>query len=240
MPRKLQSRPYKRKRRYGSSRYISVRQPGNVFKSKRVPSVQVPFPKQLFTKLNYADTKLLLGSGPGVLQYQTYRHNNITDPDQTSTGAQVYYNDQLAPIYGSFCVYGCKIHIEATSAYNCNTPVKILVRCRKSTAVPTDFSLEEERQMSRYVLLPPNGQQTKTLTMYMSTGAVFGKTKKQILSSPDYEAPTSSSSTSAISNESFWTVVAYPMDPAFTVAAYINVKLTYYTKFYERLPQGRS
>lgn len=241
MPRKLQARP---RRKYGGRKYTKgymrsakYRPAGSGYRSI---GVAVPFPKQLFTKLAYVDSRLLTGAGAGLLKAHTYRHNNITDPDFTGTGSQVYYNDQLSPVYAMFCVYGSRIRIEATSAYNVNCPVKLLVRARKDSAIPTDYNLEEERLDSKYVLLPPNGQATKSITMYKSVASLWGKTKRQVLASPDYEAPTSTSSTSSVSNESYWTVSTYPMDPAITSSVYINVKIDYYVKFYERIPQGRS
>lgn len=242
MPRRLQRKPNNRKnykRRYVRGSLRSARIGVTGAPPFRRVSVNVPFPKQLFTKLHYVDNRLLQGGSAGALIYHTYRHNDITDPDQSGIGGQVYYNDQLKDIYGSYCVYGCKITIEMASAYNCNCPVKVTVRCRKDTSAPLDISLEEERLQGKYVMVPNQGQGVRKLEMYMPTGAMFGKTKKQILSDDLFSAATSNS-TSSPTDQAFWTITASPMDPAITVALYTNVKLTYYVKFYERLPQQRS
>lgn len=239
MPRRLQSKPtYKRKtkRRYIRGSLMPARIGYSGQSPFRRVSVNVPFPKQLFTKLNYVDNRQLTGSAAGAIQYHTYRHNDITDPDQSGVGHQALYNDQLTGIYGSYCVYGCKITVEACTAATVGCPVKLLLRCRKDTSIPTDITLEEERLQSKYMLLPASGNGVRKLTMYMPTGAMFGKTKRQILTDDLYSAATSNS-TSSPTDQSYWTICIAPMDAAITATAYINVKLTYYTKFYERKPQ---
>lgn len=243
MPRRLQGKPTYKKKNY-KRRYV-----GGSLRSSRIGvsgaapfrrvSVNVPFPKQLFTKLNYVDNRLLQAGSAGAIVYHTYRHNDITDPDQSGLGHQTLYNDQLTGIYESYCVYGCKIVVEIASAYNCNCPVKVTLRCRKDTSAPLDITLEEERLQGKYTMVPNQGQAVKKLQMYMPTGAMFGKTKKQILADDLFSAATSNS-TSSPTDQAFWTISAAPMDPAITAAVYVNVKLTYYVKFYERKPQQQS
>lgn len=201
-----------------------------------------PFPNQLFCKLNYADNYKIIGAGAGLLGTQTWRLNDITDPDYTGTGHQVYYNDQLAPIYRKYCVYGAKITVDICPSVSSVAPTKVMLRARAyNTTAPSDPDLEEERLRSKYILLPSGeNDQVRRLSMYMPCSALFGKTKSQILTEEAYSANTSASSTSSPTDKGYFTLTIHSMDPAGQPVCYANVKIVYYVKFYERQAQGQS
>lgn len=66
------------------------------------------FPETLVTTLRYADVYTLTSTAQAVAK-QVFRMNSCFDPDFTGTGHQPYYFDQLAAVYGGYCVIGSKL-----------------------------------------------------------------------------------------------------------------------------------
>lgn len=242
MPKRLQKKPnFRRGKRRPARKYnrgVLTR-----FDRYTFSRINVPFPDQLFTKLTYAESGRITAGGVGALGVHTWRHNDITDPNYSGTGHQVFYNDQLAGIYNQYCVYGCKIKLTVCPTQAQDGPVKVFLRCRKSATLPTDPELEEERLYSKYKMLSSglgsNGD-PKTLTMYVPVNKLFGKTKPQVLADDQFSAATSTSTTSSPALKSYYTACVYAMDPSKTGDVWYNVHLTYYVKFSERVPQGKS
>jgi len=72
------------------------------------------FPDRLITKLRY-HTLGTVNSTAGVVGTQVMRWNSTFDPDQTGTGHQPLYRDQLAGIYDHYSVISARAQVRLTN-----------------------------------------------------------------------------------------------------------------------------
>lgn len=87
-------------------------------KAKLAPSRGLyGLPDEFTTRLRYVDV-YTLSSVSGAIAKQVMRLNGLFDPDFTGTGHQPYYFDQLAALYGRYCVIGSKLTAEFSQIAN--------------------------------------------------------------------------------------------------------------------------
>lgn len=75
-----------------------------------------PFPDNLVCQLKYSDSYVLTSTGNAMSSRQYMRLNSINDPDQTGTGHQPLWHDQLAAIYERYVVTKSRMKV-TFSAY---------------------------------------------------------------------------------------------------------------------------
>lgn len=68
----------------------------------------VGFPNKYYTRLRYAQIISIDPSNSGLSATHVFRANSLYDPDLTGAGHQPLYRDELALIYGKYCVMGAK------------------------------------------------------------------------------------------------------------------------------------
>lgn len=98
------ARPYKRR----TLKRRSVAADALVMPNLSVKRFDFGFPSTLVTTLRYVDVYTLTSTAQAVAK-QVFRMNSCFDPDYTGTGHQPYYFDQLAAVYGGYCVIGSKL-----------------------------------------------------------------------------------------------------------------------------------
>lgn len=119
---------------------------------RSVGKTKIGFPKQLRMKHRYVEI-LNVGSTLGALVTHNFRANGMFDPNQTGTGHQPMYYDQMTAIYNHWTVVKSKISIQlfdntngltayVASTFGCYieddttiTPGSINAMCEQSTAV---------------------------------------------------------------------------------------------------------
>lgn len=103
MPRKYRKKKLYRKRKMfrGRKKY---------FRKKNFKISGIPW--KSYYKLNYSEN---IPITTGVMNFYNWRLNSVYDPNFTGTGGQPLWHDQLAAIYTSYKVNGCKFKIMATN-----------------------------------------------------------------------------------------------------------------------------
>jgi len=103
------TKPYKKRR---TSRFPISKTDWLATVQKTAPQRGVfGFPDEFTTRLRYAEVITLTSASNGVGKY-CFRMNSIFDPDQTGTGHQPYYYDQLSALYNRYTVLGSKLTCE--------------------------------------------------------------------------------------------------------------------------------
>lgn len=77
-----------------------------------------PFPDNLVCQLKYVDSYVLTSTGNAMSARQYMRLNSINDPDQTGTGHQPLWHDQLAAIYERYVVVKSRMKVTFTPYAN--------------------------------------------------------------------------------------------------------------------------
>lgn len=130
------------------------------------------FPDEFTTRLRYCDVYTLTSSSNAIAK-QYMRMNSLFDPDQTGTGHQPYYFDQLAALYGRYHVLGSKMTAEfsllpsAIATAQPSGPVLIGVVGDDSASTTTTVSTMLESSSCKHALLNSanGGPNVKVLTL---------------------------------------------------------------------------
>jgi hypothetical protein len=217
-PFKVYKKNYKRKSKYR-----------NILSSF---SPTVGFPAQFNTKLRYS-AAYQLSETLGAVASQTFRGNDTNDPDQTGTGHQPTYYDQIGNIYGSVRVNGCKIKIKFINEEV--TPAIVLLKA--SNGIPTLPSVltdDFEDYMTKWNVLSGDSAVGQcTLSMYKSLKSVTGRQGV-------YDRYVLNSLNTSPTDQWYFTIAAQDADAGGTVTVCAIVTLTYYCTFYNRLDVSTS
>lgn len=178
--RKLSKRKYKRGRRGYKSNRKSF---GKASKGGRMPT-GIVFPDVYYCKLNYRTYGGIAGGG---LQVTRMAGNSIYDPDQTGTGHQPMYHDQLGDLYNNYRVMGSKIKV-TFMAKDDTTGIGLVYPTQYSTW-PTALGTYLELPYCRWKSETGHGAGGKTIVRaYMSTAKLLSQNKQSVLSRDDLAA----------------------------------------------------
>jgi len=123
----------------------------------------IGFPDQLRCTLRYSDAGSQF-TGSIAPAAQVFRANSLFDPDLTGAGSQPEYFDQLAAIYGQYCVQGCRFKAEI---FNTGTTSNIAVLFYSDVNVAT-LSVEnmtEHRYAKHCVISAKGGMDRNIITL---------------------------------------------------------------------------
>lgn len=218
-------RKYSKKRRTYRKKPIVVT-PNDDFKSSLGRMI---VPRRLTTKLVYS-TKFTLNAVTGNHFYNSYRGNNIYDPDYTLAGHQPRGYDQLATLYKQYRVNGCKIELIAC------TPAQTDAGCIEIVVFPTNdpdnLATTDPEQLAEQpgaglIVLSPGVQ--KKISSYYSTSQAFGISKIKARNDDAYAGAFGSGP----SSEWYFQLVGQVSDENTTMDAFLYVKLTYYVTVFD-------
>lgn len=198
------------------------------------------FPDRIILKLSYFDSfNFSLTAGVGGAE--VIRGNSCYDPDRTLTGHQPYGYDQWAAFYQRYRVLGSAIRCVPTAGSTDFTGSSN-VSCRL-TVVPQiaggatsgNEILEQPYSRSRNVTYYNNAQ--GIIKHYMSTAKMWGARKSAVHDEYDYSATTNANP----ANSWDWLIYVTPGSNG-TGTSYwaVDVKVTYYVEFSERLQLNSS
>lgn len=194
-------------------------------------------PNAFITKLRYSETKLM---STFPYQEQIYRANSLFDPDQSGSGSQPLYRDELSAIYESYVVYASNIDVQFLQTTNTGGNAFI-----KAGVYPLPFDsgtavglqAGTERDGCVFGLLGPNsgGDGILNLSNYIYITQNHGLKKSesedtQFLSASGGNPP----------SESFWHIFAGSLDGGSVVNIFSVVNITYYVKFFNKKAVARS
>lgn len=217
----LQKGSYAKKRKIASSRELSssnrVPQPANSW--VRV-SRNVGFPNKMLMRHRYVETGSLT-STTGSLALQNFRANGMFDPNQTGTGHQPLYFDQMTAIYDHYTVIGSIIRVHFVSASTQTLPMIVgIMKNDDTTTTPTAAGTlcEESGTVSR--LLPADDSTVFSLTQKFSAKGTFGGSA---LSNDNLQGTASADPT----EQTIYTLFAQTVDGAGTSTCYTWTEIEY-------------
>lgn len=137
----------------------SVRIPRNLPGS--VVGATVGFPRTLKFKHRYSDVVNISGTGnPGY----RFIANGLYDPNQSGTGHQPLYFDQLAAIYNHYCVIGSKIKVQIVpQGSTVEDPYRVVLWLNDDTStVPNMEGITEQNEAVQAIC---GGANPNTITL---------------------------------------------------------------------------
>lgn len=136
----------------------------------KVKFYRTPFPPQLFNQLRYADLKTFT-FGAGFYAHN-FRANGMYDPDQTGTGHQPLYYDELTAIYNHWTVLKAKIKI--TYIGNEDYDLILTLGTDDDGTGPSSIQAAMEREGVMVVSGNPNVSALKPLWCSADIKRIFG------------------------------------------------------------------
>lgn len=201
-----------------------------------------PFPNKCTGKLVYRDSGFDLSTavGGGYIARHVFRANSIFDPDYTGVGVQPYWHDTLQTIYTRYRVNACKITLwfSTTTAIGTAEEIKVCLFPHKSASDPSNqefvdlAALPYCKQVSWNQQSLGNRGKTK-LQMYRSTRSAIG-----LVNSRDYDLTAAFGANPSVGW--YYHVYANTADVEADTSILMDVKMTYYCTFYQRLSVNES
>jgi len=128
------------------------------------------FPEMLQTRLRYSffrSYSTTSGTGQDVYQYKL---NSMYDCDQTGTGHQPLYRDQLYAIYKYAVVLGCRWTIEVSTTTITGVIINAMATTYSATDSDTSTAIERGQTARAWTQLSA----PKTMTGYVRMKTLFG------------------------------------------------------------------
>ena len=236
----------RRGRRRGYRRYRRFRKRG---RTSRQHGIKIPrtvyIPDYTLVKLKY-QTSFTLNQGTVHYNQHLFRGNSLKDPDFTGGGHQPTGFDQWSVFYQKYCVTASKIRCAFFNqdATNNAGPVMVYVLPQKlSTFSPNGRDVTAQRYVKYRTLQETDasggqGPGTKgSITSYMTTGAITGRSRKTVTTETDLSAHTNAD---PVQQWYWYCGVENLNNTILSTGMYCLVTITYYVKFYNPLFLGRS
>ena len=236
MPRKRTYRRISRRRpAVGRKRRFSRKKRRNapIVRVNRGVSVT---PDAILVKMRYPQG-ILLSGGAGFAG-NVFRGNSLFDPDLTGVGNQPFGFDEWKNLYNRYQVYASSCKVVARSNQSTASGLAMLaIVPQLESVLPLDGydELGEARARKR-MLAPLEAGNATYLKNYISVRKIFGNSPAQA-NDLTYSATPSLNPVSQF----FWHIFVQQVTNVLaTVDTQIYVEMTYYVKWYERVPLSRS
>lgn len=189
-----------------------------------------PIPPRFVTKMKYAESFTLVGTG---LRTQQMNLNSLFDPNRSGLGYQPYGFDQLcgpagSALYNRYRVYRVDyVVVCANDSYNIHYAV-----LNTNDASPPIGNVSEARENPRcqYVCQNPGGT-LKKITGSINLASLMGRTKAQYNAADAYQSSYNTSPTElAVMN-----IYSQGLndDVGVSMTHVVNVLLTYHVEFFD-------
>lgn len=139
-----------------------------------------PFPPKWNVKLTYTDLFNLTNTLGGLSNIIEYNLNNITDPDQTFTGHQPLYRDQMAALYNKYIVTGVRCKFTYSNPSVDGSYVLVSMN-QTTTAQGQTLPRLEEMPFVKVGYLNNTGSQVTVMNEFIPIHKVLGITKRQYM-----------------------------------------------------------
>lgn len=236
MPRR--TRKFVRRRRvYGRKRSLAAksrpRYKRRYMRKNTAIIPQIGFADSTFVKLKYA-TRAGMGTGTTFVTAFQIRGNGPYDPEVVTGGGTPSYWSTYSPLYQTYICYASKIKV--TYMQQSGTATNNVVWGVTPAASSYDYStsiwsaLQEYRySRSRITGTANNSNTVQTIKYFMHTSTVFGVPKKRIAMNNQYAGPIAG----LPGNQWYWTVWSQNQDQTTAVSGIVDIRITYYIKFYD-------
>lgn len=196
----------------------------------------IGIPNQFFTKLKYNQTFSITAT---PYLETLIRSNSVFDPVYALGGGQPMYLDEFAQLYNRYTVYASSItltFIQRTAQTEASY-VKVGVYPLVDTSTAGSVSEATERDNCIYAQLGPNtgDQGIVNMNAYGKIYKIAGRDKTE---AGDDTMSATVTADPAISP--LWHIFTGTLDGITDVNVYVDMTITYYVKFYDRLSVGRS
>lgn len=211
---------YRRKRSYGKKKYRSYK------RFKRIK--QVGTPDAMNFKLRYSDHYTHTHTS-GAIQLWNFRANSVYDPDITYTGHSPQYFTEYSGLFQRYIVKAFKAEVTFTNL-TAAVPVTCMIIPTAEDETETNNNDLIELPRCKSVMIAPVDSQgcTRTLKMYFKIKSIFGVPKLE----PELDY--SSTITTNPNQTAYFKIYTNSSNQGSTSSVAIQVKLTYYGKFYKR------
>ncbi len=197
--------------------------------------LKAPFPRNLYTKVTYAET-VTLTSTSGSVAANTFRLNSCFDPNQTGVGHQPRYfdtfcgaDDTQAP-YERYRVHKCAVDVMFDSNTTTVSRGGGWATVLQAASIPATYDEAREAPETEAVKLPTlgsgAGSSTRKLNMFTDMKRMLGN--KDLSDNPDSGALYSANPADEVKLS-----VNYQDLLGNSSAVACTVYLTYYVQFYE-------
>lgn len=188
---------------------------------------------QTLVKLGYS-TVVAVTTGVTLGSY-AFRGASLFDPDFTGAGHQPRGFDQYAALYGRYTVYASSIHV--TFSTPGSDPINVVVLPRNNFAVsPNTYAANAEVKYAKTRMLTNFGAGAARITHYMSSARMDGVSPATISANQTYSADVGQNPV----KQWFWIIGAQAPDGSTAVLVHLTVKVTYYCRFFDRIPPPES
>lgn len=163
-------RPYKRTKLQAQFR------PGTpgFGRQRRLVSLGMGLPSQLKMQMKYRETVSITGS-IGAMGTYLFSANSLFDPNQTGTGHQPLYYDQIQALYSYYTVQWSKIKVRFSQGSTGNTAATVALSLNEDTTVtPTDIDGVIEQSNAKSITLGPSSTDWHDLASFFSLKQRFG------------------------------------------------------------------
>lgn len=203
--------------------------------SKLAKKSHDPFPPRMPCKLYYNDILTLVGPASNTATEYNYQINSLFDPDFTGTGHQPYCFDQLAALYTNYMVTGCLLELEFFDPSADGIIVGYQVQGNSTSGFPANVI--QERPWVESADIANTGNQHHKFRMFIPSHYGLGLKKAQYRDDTNnYGAACTASPTGGLYVRIF--AISTIGSTATTVKC--NVKLTFYSTFWNRITQTQS
>ena len=222
---------YKRKRPNRPGRARKRRFRRRAIGPSAVVSSTSPVPDQFFTKLKYTEY-LQFNTATGVTPY-LYNMGGLYDPNHSGAGHQPFGFDQLAALYERYRVYGVKYHILIQNTSG-TYPVDVAVVLKPVTTLSTDMQTIAEKPYTqvRSLGVTSNAKCQYLFKGYVDNPKLLGVSKERYRVDDQYSALKTANPVLSPYLHMYWREVAGTTG----ITLNFKVHLTYYCKFFQRVP----
>lgn len=195
------------------------------------------------TKLKYNE---LLNRGPvSPIDTYVFNANSVFDPNQTGTGSQPTGFDQLMGLYYRCLVLGCKIKIKLANQATVAFYMSVVPTVGSSTSFPTGYNDAVRLPYAKSICVGGiAGSNVKYLSSYVNCGKFVGNPKSYRAETNYYNTSASGplSGQSGQTTDYFvrWFINATSGDLSTNMTYFMDVELTYYCEFTQRVQLSQS
>lgn len=198
---------------------------------------RMPMPDRYLTKLKYSDrvssSITVPYTGPVAFYYQT----SLYDPQTTAGGHKPLWTNQIAALYGKYRVYGMKYRWTINNAASYNSIEGAIVH-QDAAAALTDMETAKEQTGSRSFTVGPVSAGVTIRSGYLSVPKVFGLSRQQFMGDDGFVGQ-SGASLGSPAKMAQCVLYMRAMGPG-DITANVNIDITYYVEFMNRLTVGGS
>jgi hypothetical protein len=217
-------RPRRRLRRRRNSFQVGrVNYGGNNFGYNLTYNIGIP--DSTYVKLKY--NEILSRLPANIIDSYVYRWNSLYDPNYTGVGGQPTGFDQWATLYNNYEVVASSIKVTVFNNLAGGSMVICVYPNKNSTALTYSDAIDQA-YAKHAAVGPATGVNTKTFRSHISAPKLSGRETYDLT----YTANVGGNPTVQL----YWLLSAFSVDATTNLDYSMEVEITFWSKFFDRLP----